>query len=64
MPWAQQANLKGPKGDTGATGSAGAQGAKGDKGDPGIVAVGFAKITVSAIPPASPAVGDLWIDIS
>lgn len=45
---------QGPKGDTGATGPAGADGA--DYTGP--------TITVSSTAPSSPAVGDIWIDIS
>lgn len=46
----------GAKGDTGPQGPVGPTGPQGPKGDPGI--------TVSAIPPSSPQLNDLWLDIS
>ncbi len=36
----------------------------GQKTEAGIDGDGVAKITVSAVEPTSPSVGDLWVDIS
>lgn len=52
----------GPSGATGATGPVGPSGAMGPAGATHIS--GIQGITISAIAPLSPSVGDLWVDLS
>jgi hypothetical protein len=56
----------GPKGDKGDTGDAGAKGDKGDQGNPGTNGTSYTgpPLTASVIEPVSPAIGDLWVDLS
>lgn len=66
------ASLEGPQGPQGLPGADGATGPKGDPGDqgpqglPGQDGADYTgpTITVAATAPASPAVGDVWIDTS
>jgi len=57
---------QGPAGPTGATGATGPTGPKGDTGDTGPSGTDYSgpNITVSSTAPASPSVGDVWIDTS
>lgn len=57
---------KGDKGDTGDQGPVGPTGATGPKGDTGPAGASYTgpKITQSTTAPASPSVGDVWIDTS
>jgi hypothetical protein len=58
--------LKGDTGNTGPQGIQGIQGLKGDTGDTGPAGASYSgpTITVASAAPASPSVGDVWIDTS